>query len=178
MALGMVLAVAFAALSACSNIGGGSEQVDAGPYLQSGNARIALNVQYMLLRTNFSHYEAPSVVIISSASELERYYEEHKLRLYDVHGNLLPDGDFLDAIADYTDAFFLENVLVVAELVERSGSNRHRVERIDESGNIFIERLLPEMGTADMASWSIVIEIDRSLKAERYEIVIRETLVN
>ena len=51
-----------------------------------------------------------------------------------------------------------------AVLVEGSGSNRHIVKSVDlnESNNIInIKRVAAGIGTADMATWHIMIEVKR-----------------
>ena len=61
--------------------------------------------------------------------------------------------------------------------MENSGSNRHKVEKIDENGNIYIKRLVPGSGyagTADIKAWSIIIEIDKSKKLEEYEVILNK----
>ena len=84
----------------------------------------------------------------------------------------MPDNNFLDAIAKYSDGYFADNYLVIVRLVEGSGSIRHKVERIDENGDIVINRLLPGMGTADMAAWSILIEVNNNFEAEQFRVVL------
>jgi hypothetical protein len=67
---------------------------------------------------------------------------------------------------------------VIVGLVENSGSNRHKVVKIDEDGVIVINRLLPaEAVTADMASWSILIELNKNntFKQFKAELVDKKT---
>jgi len=97
--------------------------------------------------------------IIRSAEELHRYYDELKA----VSMNEL-DDDLVWRLTgeQYNDAFFAENFLVLITVSEPSGSNRHELISItDDNGvlSIHIDRLLPEIGTADMAGWLIVIEL-------------------
>ena len=78
---------------------------------------------------------------------------------------------FRDAIEKYTDEFFIDYFLVIVLLNEVSGSIRHEVEKIDEHGNIIINRLLPGKGiqmTADLAEWHIVIELNRNFYLEKF----------
>jgi len=142
------------------------------PYLMLSNGgKTALNVQYV--RTNyFDTGHQHSITIISSTRELEQYFERNRNQIYDSSGAVMPDRDFLNAIEKYSASFFAENFLLIVRLVEPSGSNRHRVERIDENGDIVIRRLVPEVGTADMAAWSIIIELDNAFKNRRYQVVL------
>jgi hypothetical protein len=137
-----------------------------------------LNVQY--IRAAYI-YDAdagwpikPSATIVSSKEDLEQYYEKHKNRIWDGYGNEMPDKNFLGAIERYSDEYFADNFLVIVDLVEGSGSVRHKVERIDENGNIVINRLLPGVGTDDMAAWSILIELDNNFKEEQFRVVLSD----
>ena len=167
-----ILSVIFLMFSACDSA---MPAIEEQPYLIVAGNRVTLNVQYVqYIRTGFI-YQSPSpiITIVSSTDELKEYYEDNRIGIYDGYGNLLPDENFLNAIAKYTDNFFAENVLIIVGLTENSGSNRHRVKRINENGEIVIHRLLPAMpGTADMASWSILIELDRSHKVEQYSVTL------
>jgi hypothetical protein len=132
----------------------------------------SLNVQY--IRTEFfpfAEYPNPTITIVSSKEDLEQYYEKHKQRGWDLDGNLVPDYNFLDAIEKYSDDYFAENYLVIVRIVEGSGSIRHKMEKINENGDIVINRLLPECGTCDMAAWSILIELNNNFEAEQFQVV-------
>ena len=100
-----------------------------------------------------------NIVVISSTRELEQYY----------HVNRRKTGN-LNLI--WNESFFVENFLVLVNLTESSGSIRHEVERIDPNGNIVIRRIIPQIGTADMARWNIFIEINNKNRAENYKIEI------
>ena len=105
-----------------------------------------------------------NTLVISSTRELEQFYQINR-RQTD-NSNLI-----------WNESFFAENFLVLVNLIESSGSIGHRVEKIDESGKIYINRLVPEIGTADMASRTIVIELNRNHRAEQYEAVITTVAV-
>ena len=105
--------------------------------------KVNLNVQYVQTEYyNEGEIISDVINIISSTKALEQYYEIHKNRVWDGYGNLLPDNTFLNAIKEYTENYFEENILVIVRLVENSGSNRHKVEKIDENGNIYIKSIL------------------------------------
>lgn len=77
-------------------------------------------------------------------------------------------GDFSQAyreqFPDYDEAFFRDNVLAVIYLEEGSGSISHEVtmvRRVGETIEIFIRREIPEVGTCDMAYWTIAAAISR-----------------
>jgi hypothetical protein len=138
-----------------------------------------MDVQY--LRTDYFYngeYSKPPVItVVSSKNDLQDYYEKHRKRIYGENGTLLPDNNFLNAIEKYSDTYFSNNFLLIIGLIEGSGSNRHKVEKIEGNGTIVIKRLLPEMGTADMAAWSIIIELDRNSKAKQYSAILIDEYV-
>lgn len=128
----------------------------------------SFKVQY--IRTNGYHSDItyPIVRVIGSADELKTYYEQNKDR-YDLSPRTSPIPSdltvgFLDAAKPYDQAWFSKKVLVLVLLEEGSGSNRHLVKDIvqgEQSTQILIERIVPSIGTADMAEWHILIELDR-----------------
>ncbi len=65
---------------------------------------------------------------------------------------------------EYDAAFFEDNVLAVLYLEEGSGSISHEVTKIRRAGEtieIHIRREIPEVGTCDMAYWTVVAAISR-----------------
>ena len=117
----------------------------------------------------------PVVTVISSKDELEQYHEAYKDK-YDfskrLNGYIDSSAGFLDAMENYSDAFFAKSFLVFILVEEGSGSVRHQVDSVEENGGIVISRLLPEMGTADMAQWHIIVEFDNSFKQERFNTIL------
>ena len=131
--------------------------------LFSNGSSKTLNVKYIYAEY-FGHLgNAPSshVKIVSSRKELEQYYETYRVRRWDGNGNLLPDYNFLSMIEEYNDDYFKNNILLNVGLTEPSGSIHHKLISIDENGGILIQRIVPGGGTADMASWCIIIELDK-----------------
>ncbi len=65
-------------------------------------------------------------------------------------------------LGTYDDVFFSENKLIVVRLHSGSGSTRFKVTGVENDGNgdlsVSIDTINPEMGTADMAEWVILIE--------------------
>jgi len=158
---GMVLLVMF--FTACeSKKVNNSEDVSR---LVSNASYIVPDAQYIRTGSNIGAIN-PNYTIISSVNELNQY-----------PGNLsrssFRDTEYSNIIAKYTDSFFTDNFLVIVFLLETSGSNRHKVEKVDRDGNIFIQRIQPEIGTADMATWSIIIELDNSFKLDKFQVVVR-----
>jgi hypothetical protein len=133
----------------------------------------SFTVQYIRTNGYISDIKYPIITGISSKKELEKYYNYYKDK-YDLstHSQVHSDSTigFIDAIKDYSDDFFINNFLIIVLLEEGSGSIRHKVEEINQSGNIFITRLLPEVGTGDMAEWHIIIGLNNNLKKEQFKV--------
>lgn len=121
----------------------------------------------------------PVVTLIDSAAVLRRYYEANRA-LYDFSHKETVYSDttvgFVDAIAGYDEAWFETHQLLLVLLEEGSGSVRHTVTKVTArpAASINIDRLIPEVGTDDMAEWHILIETDRLFDAGK-EIEVRLT---
>lgn len=133
---------------------------------------VDFEAQYIRTGGYYEDGEYPSVKIIRSVDELNRYYEENKEnyglgRRPDAHLYSDVTKGFLDACDKYTEAYFKNNILLMVLLEEGSGSNRHNIEniKIDTNGKLFvnIDTLVPFMGTCDMANWHILIELEKDL---------------
>jgi hypothetical protein len=146
----------------------------------SDDYQIDFNVQY--IRTNNIVYveglNYPLTSVISSASELEQYYENYK----DKYALSIHSSDssirFIDAIRNYSNDFFKNNFLVMVLLEENSGSIRHKLEGIYNTGDIIISRLLPKIGTDDMAEWHIIIELKNNFVPEKFKVVLNNLVEN
>ena len=116
----------------------------------------------------------PAVRIIRSVRELREYYEaneeEYGLGRRD-HVSSDTTIGFLDACDKYDDAYFEDHILVMVLLEEYSGSIRHKVQSVHMSAGgqcrIYIDRIVPEAGTCDMAQWHILIEPEAGVKIEK-----------
>ncbi|MBR6109260.1 MAG: hypothetical protein IKQ36_05945 [Clostridia bacterium] len=134
---------------------GGSEPFD-------GTAAPAFEAQYV--RTDGYHENVgyPVVTVVSSMAALDAYFEENR-GLYELsHGEQAGSASgFAGAIKKYDDDWFASHQLVIVLLEESSGSIRHEVESVTagDSPSIVIRRLVPEVGTCDMAEWHILIEL-------------------
>ena len=129
---------------------------------------IDFSAQY--IRTNGYHEDVkyPVVKIIRSARELSEYCEANKEN-YDLVYPYSGIG-FLDACEKYDDAYFADHILVMVLLEEGSGSIRHEVQAVHMSADghcqIYIDRIVPECGTCDMAEWHILIELEAGAEPE------------
>jgi len=123
-----------------------------------------------------SEIEDPS--IIRSVKELRDFSGDFFL----IKSNGL-DEDILQRLTGdhYDEAFFEEYFLVLITVSEPSGSNRHEFVTLEEDNNILtihIDRLLPEIGTADMAGWMIVIELSNNYLAEEVNVIFTDVPMN
>ena len=134
---------------------------------------IAFDAQY--IRTDGSHecIEYPIVRIIRSVRELNAYCEANKEE-YDLEyrDNMYSDTiGFLDACDRYDEAYFEDHILVMVLLSEGSGSIRHKARSVHMSADgqccIYIDRIVPEEGTCDIAVWHILIESEAGVKIEK-----------
>lgn len=133
-----------------------------GKPIDGAAAPVPFKAQY--IRTNGYHagVSYPVVTLIGSADELREYYEQNR-RLYDFSNNGGSAPGFADAIEGYDDAWFEEHQLLLVLLETGSGSVRYQVTSVMAGTNpvVDIDVLVPEVGTADMAEWHILIETDR-----------------
>ena len=75
----------------------------------------------------------------------------------------------------YDEEFFASRDLIIVFLMEGSGSIRHKVNKVsrdDTTGQwtIDIERLIPEIGTGDMAYWQILIEPPKDMRVQEGDV--------
>lgn len=159
-------------LSGCRNNKGQSDDTDMGLPV------IDYRAQY--IRTDGYHdgEEYPRFFWITSSKELQEYYEANRDK-FDLKSKDTVYSDetigFDDAIKEYDDSFFEKNDLIFILLEEGSGSIRHEVTglNIESSNNSEkkyaiqpeIDRIIPEVGTDDMAEWHIIIEISKDYGA-------------
>ena len=126
---------------------------DAGSTYENSPSVKASNIDFYVQYVRGSSFSSP-ITVITSKDEFDKFYKKYDKGQY-----------------SYSDDFFEENYIVVVSLWEPSGSIRHRVESIDENGNIVISRLLPEIGTDDIGEWSIIIGLSNDVKIEQFKAV-------
>lgn len=133
-----------------------------------------------VIRTNGYHEgeSYPKVLWITSAEERKAYYEQNKNKYaFGVWGDTEdPMDGFAAAVSGYDETFFEENDLILVVLEESSGSVRHEVTALRLYASIldrvpyFIEpeitKIVPEVGTCDMAQWHIIIEVSKEYGSE------------
>ena len=162
---GVILLIMLATLSTCKT---------------SNKNKIDFDVQY--LRTSKHEISTPITTVINSKDKLDQYYEDACPNYYYPDENVdYYAAIFMDAIEKYTDEFFVDYFLVIVLLNEESGSIRHEVEKVDEHGDIIINRLLPGKGiqmTGDLAEWHIIIELNRNFYLEKFTAKIIDKMIS
>lgn len=131
----------------------------------------AFEAQYIRTNGYSEDRNYPFHVIINSKEELEDYYEANK-EIFDLERKEKVYSDttigFLDACDKYDDTYFERQNLVLIVLEEGSGSIRHEITDVrphsKENGaldgwDITIDRIVPEVGTDDMAQWHLILEV-------------------
>ncbi|KPU42865.1 hypothetical protein OXPF_36330 [Oxobacter pfennigii] len=75
------------------------------------------------------------------------------------------DSEAFAGILDkYDDEYFEKNYLLILYTQEPSGSIRHKIKDTSIDGDtltVIVEAIVPEMGTADMADWFMVLEFNK-----------------
>ena len=106
-------------------------------------------------------YSQQSIRIISSRNELSRDYYEDYNQFQPVEG----------LYEKYSDDFFAENFLIIIFIHASNFNTKHTLERIDEDGNIVINRFIPYIRLPAERSSRFVIERSNSERLEEYRIV-------
>ncbi|MBQ9765001.1 MAG: hypothetical protein IJW18_02235 [Lachnospiraceae bacterium] len=69
----------------------------------------------------------------------------------------------------YNEDFFEKNAVLLVYISEGSGSIRHEVTNVVLKGKdlyVYIDRIVPEVGTCDMAGWFVMVEVDKDILAD------------
>jgi len=103
-------------------------------------------------------------LVIRSTEELRAYLGDRS-ELRD-SGDAFYEGDYIDfnAYEVYDSKYFENNILVLLLLEEGSGSISHKIDSVtktEEGLDVVIEYVCPEVLTADMAYWTLFIELDK-----------------
>lgn len=169
-----IAVLAGAALASCGN--GQTKKVSAELYpgepvegAAPGKCDVSdLRIWYEGVGYTGEEYPLRSVTVARSKADMKRISDiymdvHHELaKKYSLYKNMVPW--IVKVFAVYDDAFFSEKNLIIVRLDTGSGSNRYKVTGVenDENGDlsVSVDEIHPQMGTADMASWVILIETD------------------
>lgn len=130
---------------------------------------LMLDFEAQYIRTNgyVDEVRYPIILLINTTEELEEYYKQNR-DTYDLERKEKVYSDttigFLDAVDKYDDIYFKDNILVFILLEEGSGSVGHDISGVklnEKAVEIGIERIVPEVGTDDMAQWHVMVELKR-----------------
>ena len=121
----------------------------------------SFNAQYIRTNSRGGGGSYPQKKLVTSRSELDSYIDSIRDKYY-IDGEFLGHDSLIEAAEKYDDSWFSSHKLMIVVLQETSGSNRHRVSQVSGIG-VTIERLLPQVGTCDMAQWHILIEVDKDV---------------
>lgn len=116
----------------------------------------------------------PSLKRIGTREEFGAYLEQLS-RLFAIDDSGFDFAGVWET-AKYSEEFFRRNDLLVLYLTEGSGSVRHRVTGLvisDATLTVEVERLVPEIGTCDMAAWLIPVEVSKTAVAGCEEFAVR-----
>ena len=132
-------------------------------------AELAFEARYIRTDGSGEGTVFPGIKLISDRKALENYYAVNRDSFYlERREQVYSDSSigFLDACDRYDERYFETHYLIFVLLEEGSGSVRHQVEAVtagrDGSVDISITTLVPEVGTADMAQWHLILELDRT----------------
>ena len=111
---------------------------------------LPFEAQYIRTYDGADSSDYPKTFLIKNRQELEKIFAEYGEK--------------------YDDNFFENHELIIVLLKEGSGSIRHEVEKVvftqsaDGKSSVqpVIKRIVPEVGTCDMAYWRIIIEIGKT----------------
>ena len=149
-------------MTACRTDRPGEEATTIVPTTAEATEPLTYEVQYFRTGGYVEGIDYPYVVIVQSAEELTNYISENRDE-FDFESWEATDTEeahgMLTAIDAYDDAFFSKNALLIVVVQEPSGSNRHEFLGFGEKNEIRIRRIVPEVGTTDMADWHILIEL-------------------
>lgn len=106
------------------------------------------------VQTHLYYNNLPTLteMVIESTQELDNYKEKYN------------DLALEAKLDEYKTEYFKENVLVVIIKTENSGSNQNKISNVTKTLNtlnINIERIVTEIGTSDMSTWFLLLEIQK-----------------
>lgn len=142
------------------------KEIDVGP--GSTSEPICYDFEAQYIRTNGwqDGEKYPKAIPISTRIDLEDYFNRNK-DIYDLK-------KFESAIEKYDEDWFnAGQMLLIVVVEEGSGSIGHEATCLTRD-YLTIDRTIPEVGTADMAEWHILVETDMGNISDGFRIVFTE----
>jgi hypothetical protein len=117
------------------------------------------DAQYVLTNITGKQYPIgfPQKHVITSRDELDSYIEENQ-DIYQLSNS--DEISFVGAAEKYTAKWFDTHKLLLVAFEEYSGLIRHEVTHVCEDA-VRIKSIIPETRTNDIATWHIMIELDK-----------------
>lgn len=115
--------------------------------------------------TQYSSQTSFPVIRFDSKDELDGFIKEGRKAFY-LDSDSDQDYSFLKNTEEYTEELFEDKSVILVYVTESSGSIRHEVDSVirrDGIVYVFMDRIVPEVCTDDMASWFITVAVDKDL---------------
>lgn len=135
----------------------------------SSAKEVSFESQYIRTDGNVVEIDSPSVTKITSVQELMDYYNNNKDN-YNFSDNSVDSISFITAIDKYDEDYFKDSFLVLVLVREDNGNVFHTVNKVTDNGNISIDRNLLDNDNQDIASWHIIIELDKKYSNIDYQV--------
>ena len=153
----------------CSDNGNPSAPLGNGPVFNKATVSYLAPQQGNAAYVNgFPWYNGlPAKALVSDRQELEKYYQTC-LRGHDVMDVMVNELGCTGVLDSYTDSFFESRQLIALVLSANSGSNSFEVTGVEHKNQAFTVRVnqnIPFVGTSDMKSWLILIELNTTYPA-------------
>ena len=135
--------------------------------------QIKPTVQYVSTQY-YPNASYPQQMIIHSKAELWEYYETLTARHADLAGaTYIADVNLEEPFAQYDDAYFRDNILVMIVWATGSGGDRFQVTKAEKENDtltVHIKQTQDGM-TCDMAAWHFLIELDKKYDTNEVSII-------
>lgn len=140
-----------------------------------GSLEISYEAQYLKTPSVLEDVEYPVIKKITSVAELNQYYKDN-VDNYDFFDNTGVDVPFATAIDEYDDNYFEQSFLLLMVLEEKNSSIYHEIQKIDEDGNILIEKNITDKDSTNTTHWHVLIELDKQYQDTEFKIEFDEVV--
>ena len=136
-------------------------------YAQNGTEIISKFAEKAIY-TPENRTEKIPVIRFDSRKELDSFIDAARKPFY-LESDWEKGYSFLENTEEYTEEFFRKKSVVLVYLTEGSGSIRHKIHSLtkkDGIANVVINKIAPEVQTADEANWFITIAVDKAFLSD------------
>lgn len=134
-----------------------------------GKKNISFEAQYIRTDGIVEDAKYPIIKKITSKEELSQYYKDN-YEQYSFSDNAGTSVSFTTAIDKYDESYFEKSFLLVCLIQENSSSIYHTVKSVESDGKVLIEKLMPDDGSTDIATWHILIEMDKKYQDTNFKL--------